>query len=147
LPHSCFQKKILRLISFGGLYVQAIGFGNTHVKHDGEGLHFHHARAAKVIIFEAKGCVTWCPKRLQDKDHTYISGSMDERITISSRCLHETQQKALDIFGFSKSPCSLRSNESSGKTIGDCYKWIWPNHRRLHVLKFWTASSTEVKQP
>jgi hypothetical protein len=73
----------LRLISFGGLYVQAIGFGNDHVKRDGEGFHYCHAHAAMVIIFEAKRCVAWCPKRLQDEDHTYISGSMDERITMS----------------------------------------------------------------
>jgi hypothetical protein len=32
-----------------------------------------------VIIFEAKGWVAWCPKRLQDEDHTYISGSMDKK--------------------------------------------------------------------
>jgi hypothetical protein len=55
-----------------------------------------------VIIFEAKGCVTWFPKRLQDEDHTHISGSMDERIMMSLRCLHEPQQKKLDIFEFSE---------------------------------------------
>jgi hypothetical protein len=43
----------------------------------------------------AKGCMTWCPKRLQDEDHTHISGSMDERMTISSRYLHEPQQKTI----------------------------------------------------
>jgi hypothetical protein len=42
-----------------------------------------------------KGCMTWCPKRLQDKDHTYISGSMDERIRMSSRCLAQPQQKTI----------------------------------------------------
>jgi hypothetical protein len=57
-----------------------------------------------VMIFEAKGCMTWCPKRLKDKDHTYIHGSMDKRITMSSRCLHEPQHKALDKFGFSEAP-------------------------------------------
>jgi hypothetical protein len=82
-------------MSFGGLFVQAIGFGNDHVKHDGEGFHYHQYDVAMVMIFEAKGCVTWCPKRLQDEDHTYISGSMDERITMSSRCLHEPQQKTI----------------------------------------------------
>jgi hypothetical protein len=87
--------KFLRLISFGGLYVQAIGFGNDLVKHDGEGFHYHHAHAAMVLIFESKWCVTWCPKRLQDEDHTYISGSMDKRITMSSRCVHEPQQKTI----------------------------------------------------
>jgi hypothetical protein len=46
--------KFLRLISFGGLYVQAIGFGNDLVKRDGEGFHYHHAHAAMVMIFEAK---------------------------------------------------------------------------------------------
>jgi hypothetical protein len=57
-------------MSFRGLLVRAIGFGNDHVKHDGEGFNYHHAHAAMVMTFEAKGCVTWCPKRLQDKDHT-----------------------------------------------------------------------------
>jgi hypothetical protein len=65
-------------MSFGGLFIQAIGFENDHVKHDGEGFHYHHAHAAVVITFEAKGCVARCPKRLQDEDHTYISGSMDK---------------------------------------------------------------------
>jgi hypothetical protein len=70
--------KFLRLISFGGLCVQALGFGNDHVKHDGEGFHNHHAHSAMVLIFEAKVCVTWCSKRFQYEDHTYISGSMDK---------------------------------------------------------------------
>jgi hypothetical protein len=82
-------------MSFGGLFVQAIGFGNDHVKNDVEGFHYHHAHAAMVKIFEAKGCMTWCPKRHQDEDHTYISGSMDERMTISSRYLHEPQKKSI----------------------------------------------------
>jgi hypothetical protein len=87
--------KFLRVISFGGLFVQAIGFGNDHVKHDGEGFHYHQYHAAMVVSFEAKGCVAWCPNKLQDEDHTYISGSMDERITMSSRCLHEPQKKTI----------------------------------------------------
>jgi hypothetical protein len=70
----------LGLISFGGLFVQAIGFRNDHVQRDVEG----NDHAAMVMIFEAKGCVAWCLKRLQDEDHTYISGSMHERITMSS---------------------------------------------------------------
>jgi hypothetical protein len=48
-----------------------------------------------VMTFEAKGCVAWCPKRLQDEDHTYISGSMDERIMMSSRCLVQSLQKTI----------------------------------------------------
>jgi hypothetical protein len=64
---------------FGGLFVQAIGFGDDHVKHDGEGFHYHHAHAAMLMIFEAKGCATWCSKRLKDEDHTYIAGSMDKK--------------------------------------------------------------------
>jgi hypothetical protein len=66
------------------LYVRAIGFENDHVKRDGEGFYYSHAHAIMVMIFEAKGCMTWCPKRLQDEDHTYIPGSMDERIMMSS---------------------------------------------------------------
>jgi hypothetical protein len=54
-------------MAFGGLFVRAIGFKNNHVKHDGEGSHFHHAHTTMVTIFETKGCVTWCPKRLQEK--------------------------------------------------------------------------------
>jgi hypothetical protein len=71
--------KFVRLISFGGLYVRAIGFVIDHVKHNGEGFHYHHAHAAMVMIFESKGCAAWCPTRLEDEDHTYISGSMDEK--------------------------------------------------------------------
>jgi hypothetical protein len=71
-------------MSFGGLFVRAIGFGNDHVKHDGEGFHYHNAHAMMLMTFEAKGCVTWCHKGLQDKDHTYISESMDERVTMTS---------------------------------------------------------------
>jgi hypothetical protein len=37
------------------MFVQAIGFGNDHVKHDVEGFHYHHAHAVMVMIFEAKG--------------------------------------------------------------------------------------------
>jgi hypothetical protein len=44
-------------MSFVGLFVQAIGFGNDHVKRDGEGFHYHQYHAAMVVIFEAKGCV------------------------------------------------------------------------------------------
>jgi hypothetical protein len=53
-----------------------------------------------VMIFEAKWCATWSPKRLQDEDHTYISGSMDERLMMSSQCLHEPQQKKRYIWIF-----------------------------------------------
>jgi hypothetical protein len=42
--------------------------------------------------FWSQGCSTWCPKR-QDEDHTYISGSMEERIMMSSRCFAHPQQK------------------------------------------------------
>jgi hypothetical protein len=55
-----------------------------------------------VVIFEAKGCGTWCPKRLQDEDHTHISGSVDKRIMTSARCLLSLSKKQLDIFGFSE---------------------------------------------
>jgi hypothetical protein len=86
--------KFLRLISFGGFYVQAIGFGNDHVKNDVEGFHYHHAHAAMVMIFEGKGCATLCPKRLQVEDKT---------IMMSSRCFAQPQKKKqLDIFGFSE---------------------------------------------
>jgi hypothetical protein len=83
-------------MSFGGLLVRAIGFGNYHVKHGGEGFHYHNPHAAMLMIFEAKGCMTWFRKRLQDKDHTYISGSMDKRTTMSSTCLQEPQQKTIE---------------------------------------------------
>jgi hypothetical protein len=41
-------------MSFGGLFVQAIGFKNDHVNHEGEGFHYHQYHAAMVMIFEAK---------------------------------------------------------------------------------------------
>jgi hypothetical protein len=87
--------KFLRQICFGGLFVQSIGFRNDHVMHDGEGFHYHQYHTEMVMIFEDKGCVAWCPKRLQDEDHTYIYRSMDERITMSSQCFHEPQQKTI----------------------------------------------------
>jgi hypothetical protein len=96
--------KLLRLISFGGLYVRAIGFGNDHVKHDEEGFHYHHAHAAMVMIFEAKGCVAWCPKRFQDEDHTYISRSMDKKDNDVIKMPTTLSRKQLDIFGFSEAP-------------------------------------------
>jgi hypothetical protein len=40
-------------MSFGGLFVQAIGFGNDHVKRDGEGFHYHPYHAVMIMIFEA----------------------------------------------------------------------------------------------
>jgi hypothetical protein len=104
-------------MSFGGLFVRAIGFGNDHVKHDGEGFHYCHAHAAMVMIFEAKGCVAWFPKRLQDEDHTYISGSMDEGIMMSSRCLHEPQQKTIRYIWFFKS--SMKSTFQRIKREGN----------------------------
>jgi hypothetical protein len=82
-------------MSFGGLFVQAISFGSDHAKNDGEGFNYHQYHAAMVMIFEVKGCAAWCPKRLQDEDHTYISGSMDERIMMSSRCLAQPLQKTI----------------------------------------------------
>jgi hypothetical protein len=82
-------------MSFGGLFVQAIAFENDHVKRDGEGFHYHPYHEAMVMIFEAKGCVEWCPKKLQHEDHTYISGSMNERIMMSSRCLSQPLQETI----------------------------------------------------
>jgi hypothetical protein len=38
-------------MTFGGLFVQVIGFGNDHVKRDGEGFHYHQYHAAMVMIF------------------------------------------------------------------------------------------------
>jgi hypothetical protein len=72
---------------------------------------------------------------------------MDERIMMSSRCLAQPLQKTIGYIWISEARWSLRSNESSGKAIGGFYKRIWPNHRWLHMLKFWTASNAEVKQP
>jgi hypothetical protein len=85
--------EFLRLISSGGLYVRAIGFGNDHVKHDGEGFHYRHAHAAMVMIFEAKGCVAWCPKRFKMKTTRTSSDRWTKRIMMSSRCLAQPQQK------------------------------------------------------
>jgi hypothetical protein len=57
-----------------------------------------------VIIFEAKGCVTWFPKRLQNKDRMYISGSMDQKIMMSSRCFAQPQQKTIGDIWILRSP-------------------------------------------
>jgi hypothetical protein len=56
--------------------------------------------------------VAWCLKRLQDEDHTYISGSMDEKITMSSWCLHEPRQKTIRYI------CNLKSSMKS------TFQWI-----------------------
>jgi hypothetical protein len=48
-----------------------------------------------VMTFEAKGCVTWCPKRLQDEDHTYISGSMDKKDNDVIKMSCTTSQKTI----------------------------------------------------
>jgi hypothetical protein len=82
-------------MSFEGLFVQTIGFGNDHVKHDGEGLHYHQYHAGMVMIFEAKGCAIWCPKRLQDEHHTYIFGLIDDRTMMTSRCLAQPEHKTI----------------------------------------------------
>jgi hypothetical protein len=127
------------------MFVQAIGFRNDHVKHDGEGFNYHHAHAAMVMIFEAKGCVTWCPKRLQNEDHTYISGSMDERIMMLSRCLHEPQQKTIRYSRIFRS--CMKSTLQRIKRQGNrrFLQADMAESRWLHMLKFWTASSAEVK--
>jgi hypothetical protein len=94
-------------MSFGGLFVQAIGFGNNHVKHNGERFHYRHAHAAMIMIFEAKGCMAWCPKRLQDEDHTNISGSMDK--------------KDNDVI---EMPCTTSAENN----------WIYLNFQKLHEV-------------
>jgi hypothetical protein len=96
--------KFFRLMSFRGLCVRSKGFRNDHVKHDKVGSHCHHSHAVMVMIFEAKGCATSCPKRLPDKDHTYIFGSMDKKIMMSSRCFSQPQQKALGYVWIFRSP-------------------------------------------
>jgi hypothetical protein len=86
--------KFLRLISFGGLYVRAIGFGNDHVKHNGEGFYYHHPHAAMVMIFEAKGK----HGALKDYKMKTTRTSLDrwtKRIMMSSRCLAQPQQKTI----------------------------------------------------
>jgi hypothetical protein len=60
-----------------------------------------------VMIFEAKGSMTWCPKRLQDEDHTYISGSMDK--------------KDNDVI---KMPCTTSAENN----------WIYLNFQKLHEV-------------
>jgi hypothetical protein len=61
--------------------------------------------------------VAWCPKKLQDEDHAYISGSMDERITMSSWCLHESQQKTIRYIWIFKS--SMKSTFQRIKRQGN----------------------------
>jgi hypothetical protein len=87
--------KFLRLISFGGLFVQAIGFGNDHVKHDGKWFHYHHALAAMVMTFEAKDARHGALKDFKMKTTRTSLDRWTKRITTSSRCLHEPQQKTI----------------------------------------------------
>jgi hypothetical protein len=112
--------------------------------------HYHHDHAVMVMSFEAKGCVTWCPERLQDKDHTYISGSMDDRITMSSRCLHELRRKNGIYWDFQKPhevyvPMNQAARQSEvltngyGRITEGCTCWNsgqqamlkWNNHSSL----------------
>jgi hypothetical protein len=77
-------------MSFGGLFVQAIGFGNNHVKRDGEEFHYHHAHQAMVMTFEAKDARHGVLKDFKMKTtHT----SPDRWIMMSSRCLAQPLQK------------------------------------------------------
>jgi hypothetical protein len=129
------------------LYVQAIGLGNDHVKRDGEGFHYYYAHAAIVMIFEANGCMAWRPKILQDKYHTYISRSMDERITMSSRCLHEPQQKTIRYIWIFRS--SMKSTFQRIKWQ-DNWRFLQADMAESPMVayaEFWTASNAEVKQP
>jgi hypothetical protein len=70
-----------------------------------------------IMIFEAKWCVAWWPKTLQGEDHTYISGSKDERIMMSSRCLHEPKQKTIRYIWIFKS--SMKSTFQRIKRQGN----------------------------
>jgi hypothetical protein len=73
-------------MSFGGLFVQAIGFGNNHVKCGGEGFHYHHAHAAMVMSFEAKDARHGALKDKMKTTHT-SPDRWTKRIMMSSRCL------------------------------------------------------------
>jgi hypothetical protein len=48
-------------MTFGGLFVQVIGFGNDHVKRDGEGFHYHQYHAAMVMISLSQGMCGMVP--------------------------------------------------------------------------------------
>jgi hypothetical protein len=87
--------KFLRLFSFGGLYVRAIGFENDHVKHDGEGLHYHHAHAAMVMTFEAKDAQHGALKDFKMKTTRTSPDRWTRRIMMSSICVANPQQEKI----------------------------------------------------
>jgi hypothetical protein len=59
-------------------------------------------------------------KKLQDEDHTYISGSMDKRIMMSSRCLAKPQQETIRYIWIFRS--SMKST----------FQWIkWGGNQRF----------------
>jgi hypothetical protein len=60
-----------------------------------------------VMISEAQGYVAWCPKRLRDEYHTYISGLMDK-----------TDNDVI------KMPC----------TISELNNWIYLNFQKLQEV-------------
>jgi hypothetical protein len=85
--------KFLGLISFGGLFVQAIDFGNDHVKHDGEGFYYHHVHAEMVMILKPRDAWHGALKDFKMKTTRTSPDRCTKRIMMSSRCLHEPQQK------------------------------------------------------
>jgi hypothetical protein len=66
---------------------------------------------------------------------------------MSSRCLAQPQQKTIGYVWIFRSSMKSTFQRIKRKAIGGSYKRIFLNRQWLHVLKFWTASSAEVKQP
>jgi hypothetical protein len=119
-----------------------------HVKDDGEELHYNHAHTAVVMTFESKGCVTWCPKSLQDKDHTYIFESMNKRIMMSSRCLAQPKKKTIGytLSRLASGQVSRRSQgtllPSSGEPkVSNLWNIVWHKSWSNKAENLWSSRS------
>jgi hypothetical protein len=98
-----------------------------------------------VMIFEAKGCLAWCPKRLQDEDHMYISGSMDKKDNdvIKMPCTTSAENNLIYLNFQKLHEVYVPTNQAARQSVVPTSGY---GQNTFHMLKFWTASNAEVKQ-
>jgi hypothetical protein len=148
---------VLGLMFCGGLFVQAIGVGSNHersTRHFDQSKimkkthHCHHATRWSSNGDDLNPKETRCntPKTTRSRSSTY--SDQFTRSLCSHQFMHKLKGEQQDIFGSLKAPWSYASNESRIKSIGGSYKRVWPNYRRLHVLKFSGQHAwAETKRP
>jgi hypothetical protein len=142
------------------LFVQSIGLGSNHV-----------AKEAPITLAKAKSWrrhtieimllnssssngddlkpkETRCnaPKTTRSRSSTY--SDQFTKSFCSHQFLHNLKGEKQDIFGYLEAPWNYASNKSRIKSIGGSYKRVWPNYRRLRVLKFsGQHARAETKRP